>query len=151
MERKRHDLTMARWRDADKSLARGIAAGTRGGRSLRLQSQPASRELGVERAPRPDPPLQAVAVFRPRFSIFRPGHWIAVTAEELEAREGEDIRSVRRSRVDAIHTPRERSGRIEFLGARGDALASVPDLYTGRQIEDLAAILGVRVVHPTAK
>jgi hypothetical protein len=132
---------MTRWWDADKALARGAAPGTRPGRAVRFQSRPASRDMGVERPPRLDPPRGALAVFRPRLSLLRPGQWIAVTDHELEARDGTRIWTVRRSDVQAIRV----EARIVFVGGGDRALASVPLAYSRAQIRALAAVLGVRV------
>jgi hypothetical protein len=139
--RKRHDLRMTRWWDADKALARGAAPGTRPGRAIRFQSRPASRDMSTERPPRLDPPRGALAVFRPRLSLLRPGQWIAVTAGELEARDRTRIWTLRRSDVQAIHV----EGRIVFVGRGDRALAGVPPVYSRSQIDAHAAVLGVRV------
>ncbi len=90
-----------RW-DHDKTLPRGDAPGTRGGRPVRLQSGRASRDTGVERPPRLDPPPDALIVVRPRMSLFHPKQWMAVTADGFEARDGDNVEVLRRREVEAI-------------------------------------------------
>jgi hypothetical protein len=130
--------------DHDKTLPRGDAPGTRGGRPVRLQSAPASRDTGVEHPPRLDPPPDAILVIRPKRSLFHPKEWIAVTAETVEARDGELVAVLRRRQVQAIHIVRR--GPLVFADATGRALASVAPVYARARIEALAAVLGVRVV-----
>jgi hypothetical protein len=130
-----------RW-DADKTIARGDAPGTRAGRSVSFQSRPASRDTGSERPPRLDPPRGALAVFRPRLSLLRPGQWIALTAHQLEARDQARIWSLRRGDVQAIRIER----RIVFVGPGERRLASVPAVYRRAQVDALARSLGVRIL-----
>jgi hypothetical protein len=132
---------MTRWWDSDKALSRGAAPGTRAGRAVRFQSRPATRDIGTERPPRLDPPRGALAVFRPRLSLLRPTQWIAVTPDELEARDQARIWTVRRSDIQAIRLDE----RIVFVAAGDRTLASVPAAYARSRIDQLAAILGVRV------
>jgi hypothetical protein len=135
---------MPRHWDHDKTLPRGDAPGTRGGRSVRLQSAPPSRDTGVERPPRLDPPPDAILVIRPKRSLFHPKEWIAVTAETVEAREGELVSVMRRRDVHAIQiVPREQ---LVFADASGRALATVALTYARPRIEALAASLSVRIV-----
>ena len=133
---------MTRWWDADKTIARGSAPGTRAGRAVRFDSGPASREAGAERAERLDPPAGALAVFRPSLSLLRPGQWIALTADRLEARDQARIWTLRRTQVQAVRVRR----RIEFVGAGDRVLTSVPGVYRRAQVDTLARALGVRVL-----
>jgi hypothetical protein len=139
--RKRDHLRVARRWDSDKTIARGSAPGTRAGRAVRLHSRPASRDVNAERPSRLEPPREALAVFRPRFSLLRPRQWIAVTPEAVEARAGDRFVVVRRSDIQALHVER----RVVFAGPAGRALGSVPAVYSTARIEALAAVLGVRV------
>jgi hypothetical protein len=134
-----------RW-DHDKTLPRGDAPGTRGGRPVRLQSAPPSRDTGVERPERLDPPPEAILVIRPKRSLFHPKQWIAVTAETVEARDGDVVEVLRRRQVHAIHLVRR--GPLVFADATGRALASVAPAYTRARVQTLAAALGVRIVEP---
>jgi hypothetical protein len=132
-----------RW-DHDKTLPRGDAPGTRGGRPVRLQSGRASRDTGVERPPRLDPPPDALIVVRPRMSLFHPKQWMAVTAEGFEARDGENVEVLRRHEVQAIAL----GERITFVGAGERVLGTTAPVYTRSQIERVANALGVRVIVP---
>jgi hypothetical protein len=132
-----------RW-DHDKTLPRGDAPGTRGGRSVRLQSGRVSRDTGIEQPPRLDPPPDALIVVRPRLSLFHPKQWIALTADGFEARDVDSVAVLRRREIQAIGLDR----RVTFLGAGQRALASVAPVYTRSQIERVANALGVRVVGP---
>jgi hypothetical protein len=142
----RHDLPMTRWWDSDKAIARGAAPGTRGGRPVRLQSRPATRDIATERPPPLDPPTGAVAVFRPRLSLFHPKQWIAVTDWGLEARDGDLVSALRRSEIQAIQVVR--GGPVTFVGAGGRVLLGIGSSYTASQVKALAALLGVRVIRP---
>jgi hypothetical protein len=133
---------MTRWWDSDKTIARGAAPGTRGGRPVRLHSRPATRDIATERPPRLDPPPDARLVIRPRLSFFRARQWIAVTAQALEARDAELVVVLRRTEVEAIQTGR----RIAFLGAGGRVLGTAPAVYGSSQLRRVAAALGVRVL-----
>jgi hypothetical protein len=132
-----------RW-DYDRTLPRGDAPGTQSGRSVRLQSGPASRDTGVERPPRLDPPPDAILLIRPKLSLFHPREWIAVTADSLEARDGDSVVVLRRREIQAIALGQ----RVTFLGAGGRMLGAVAPAYTRSQIERVANALAVRVVKP---
>jgi hypothetical protein len=132
---------MTRWWDSDKALSRGASPGTRAGRAVRFESRPATRDISTERPPRLDPPRDALAVFRPRLSLLRPTQWIAVTHDQVEARDHARIWTMRRSDIQAIRL----EGRIVFVGRGDRTLASIPAGYARSRIADLAAVLGVRV------
>jgi hypothetical protein len=138
----RHDLYMTRRWDADRAIARGSAPGTRGGRAVSFETRAPSRDAGAERAERLDPPPEALAVFRPSLRLLRPGQWIALTADVLEARDEARIWTLRRPQVQAVRV----GPRIQFVGAGDRVLTSVPSVYRRAQVDTLARALGVRVL-----
>ncbi len=66
-----------RW-DSDKALPRGDAKGTRGGRAVRLESRPPTRDTNSPPVERPRVPANALAVLRPpAWPAWLNGPWFA--------------------------------------------------------------------------